>query len=298
MKFTLRQLTVFTVLAQTEHFGRAADILHLAQPTVSADIKALERALKVVLFHRSRAGTTLTPAGEKLLFHAQAIVSGAEELARVGQEISAERSQRIKLAATPSLVNRLVPNLLQEIANGSDGLQVEAMEVPTGQVGEAIESGMADVGIGHFVDPPAGCARETIGHNELWLLAEAGKLTPTEPADLTAMAGRKLMVWPREHNPEYYDVLLSTCQERGLDPQTQVGDLRIPGPYAFLLTSGQAFALVPEGYARETPASLSYARLSPRAHIPLHAIWRLPLAPSAAKLIAALRRSQHNLVVS
>lgn len=296
MRFTLRQLTVFAALARTAHFGNAADVLQLSQPTVSADIKALERALKVVLFHRSRAGATLTEAGQKLLPYAQATLENAEQLNQAGQVAAAERDHRIRLAATPSLVNRLVPSLLQELANGPGNLQVEAMEVPTGGVGAAIASGEADVGIGHFVAAPHGCSRATISYSELWLLAEAGKLTLETPSSLAPMKGRKVVIWPRDQNPEYYDVLMEACRQRDFTPVTQEGPLRIPGAYSYLLTSGKAFALVPGDYARDAPASLSCAPLSPPARLPLHAVWRLPLTPGVSELIETLRQVQRSLL--
>lgn len=81
MKYTLNQLRTFTVLAQTQHFGKAADILGVSQPTVSNDVRNLERALGVVLFERSRAGSRLTAAGKALLDQAELVLREAEKLA-------------------------------------------------------------------------------------------------------------------------------------------------------------------------------------------------------------------------
>lgn len=60
---TERQLECFLALAETRHFGRAAQALYLTQPAVSQQIRALETDLGVQLVERSRAGVTLTPAG-------------------------------------------------------------------------------------------------------------------------------------------------------------------------------------------------------------------------------------------
>lgn len=297
MRFTLRQLTVFAAVERTAHFGNAADLLQLSQPTVSADIKALERALKVTLFHRSRRGASLTTAGQKLLPYAQSLLESAEQLHRSALAVADERDHLIRLAATPSLVNRLVPRLLQELATVPGSLQVEVVEVPTGGVGTAIAAGDADVGIGHFVEVPHGCSGATIGYNELWLLAEAGKLDPESAASLSLMEGRSLMIWPRDHNPEYYDALMEACRERGFSPPTQESPPRIPGAYSYLLISGKSFALVPEDYARDAPTSLSCAPLSPPAQLPLQAIWRVPLADGVRELVATLRQVQRGLSV-
>ena len=63
----LRQLKYFIVVAQELHFGRAAQRLHLSQPALSKQIRALENNLDVLLLERTKHWVKLTPAGQKLL---------------------------------------------------------------------------------------------------------------------------------------------------------------------------------------------------------------------------------------
>ncbi|WP_305788910.1 LysR family transcriptional regulator [Symbioplanes lichenis] len=78
----LRRLRYFVTLAGTLNYGRAAEALHLAQPALSRAITALERELGVTLFDRSRSGTRLTAAGERLLREAPGLLRAAETLQR------------------------------------------------------------------------------------------------------------------------------------------------------------------------------------------------------------------------
>ena len=77
----LRQLRSFVAVAEELHFRRAADRLHLAQPSVSQQIRLLEAELGVRLFERNRRGAALTSAGEALLVEAREILSRVDRAA-------------------------------------------------------------------------------------------------------------------------------------------------------------------------------------------------------------------------
>ncbi|SDJ07493.1 LysR family transcriptional regulator [Nonomuraea jiangxiensis] len=82
MDVDLRKLRYFVAVAERLHFGRAAEALHIAQPVLSRQIRALEEELKVQLFARTRRATELTPAGEQLLADAVPLLASAEALRR------------------------------------------------------------------------------------------------------------------------------------------------------------------------------------------------------------------------
>ncbi|MEV7179255.1 LysR family transcriptional regulator [Kitasatospora sp. NPDC093679] len=75
-----RLLRGFVATAETLHFGRAAALLHLAQQALSRDVRALERQLGVVLFHRTTRSVQLTPAGEALLPQARRLLALHDEI--------------------------------------------------------------------------------------------------------------------------------------------------------------------------------------------------------------------------
>jgi len=76
----LYQLRSFVTVAALGHVTRAAERLHVSQPAVSAQLKALEDELGVTLFERTRGGVILTLAGERLLPHAEAVLAAAQSM--------------------------------------------------------------------------------------------------------------------------------------------------------------------------------------------------------------------------
>src|SRR5919201_7158914 len=99
----LHQLRYFLAVAGTRHFTRAAASVHVAQPSLSKQIRTLERELGSPLFSRARGNVTLTPAGETLLPLARRILADVETARREVQDLTGLRRGRVRLGATPSL---------------------------------------------------------------------------------------------------------------------------------------------------------------------------------------------------
>ena len=89
----IRQLWMFLTVAEEQHFGRAAKRLNMSQPPLTEQIKVLEQSLKLQLFHRSRRGTQLSPAGAAILPAVRQFATQVERLERVVREVAAGQSR-------------------------------------------------------------------------------------------------------------------------------------------------------------------------------------------------------------
>ena len=107
----LEQLQAFDEVARLGNFTRAAEQLHLAQPSLSRQITTLEQDLGAELFHRSRRGSTLTVAGEALLPLARRMLADAASVRRELGELAGLQRGRVRLGATPTLCVSLVPEV-------------------------------------------------------------------------------------------------------------------------------------------------------------------------------------------
>ncbi|GLY16298.1 hypothetical protein Kisp01_33130 [Kineosporia sp. NBRC 101677] len=110
----LRRLRYFLILAEELNYGRAAEVLHMAQPALSRAITALERDLGVTLFNRSKSGTRLTPAGELLRGEARQLLLAAEVVLQRRMRRAAREGQELTIAFMPGLIVTPVARQLEE----------------------------------------------------------------------------------------------------------------------------------------------------------------------------------------
>jgi DNA-binding transcriptional LysR family regulator len=91
------QLRAFATVAETGHLTRAAERLHVSQPALSGQIKALEQRLDVKLFERAPNGMLLTDAGRQLLPHALQALAAAEQVKRTATQLTGELAGTVRV---------------------------------------------------------------------------------------------------------------------------------------------------------------------------------------------------------
>jgi DNA-binding transcriptional LysR family regulator len=139
----LRKVRYFVAVAEELHFGRAAERLHIAQPVLSRQIRALEDELKVQLFVRSKRATELTSAGRQLLEDARPVLASAEAMRR--RAVEAARAQRsFTIAFMPGIT---VTPLVRELSAKHPELTVELLRTTWDDQVEVLHDGRADVSI-------------------------------------------------------------------------------------------------------------------------------------------------------
>lgn len=141
MDVDLRKLRYFVAVAEHLHFGRAADALHIAQPVLSRQIRALEGELKVTLFDRNRRSTSLTEAGEQLLADARPLLAGAEALRRRVAE-AADGKRTFTIGFMPGLI---VTSAVRILLARHPQLDVKVLRTSWDDQTDVIHDGRADV---------------------------------------------------------------------------------------------------------------------------------------------------------
>jgi DNA-binding transcriptional LysR family regulator len=119
----LRQVRYFLAVAESRHFGRAADQLHVVQPAVSQQVSRLERELGVRLFNRDTRNVSLTAAGTAFLGPARTILAAVEQAAEAARD--ARQAGRILRVGTGSGLGDLLGAVLEELGRTDPDLSIE-----------------------------------------------------------------------------------------------------------------------------------------------------------------------------
>ena len=175
----LYQLRSFAAVAELGHLTRAAERLHVSQPAVSAQIKALEDELDVVLFERGAAGMALTAAGRALLPEARRVIAAAQALRSHAVALHGELVGRVSMGsvADPGLTR--VADVLRHAVDRFPLLDIEVHQHISGAAFGKVRDGELDTSFyfGDAMDPAvAAMALRTIAFCIVVPAAWAGRL--------------------------------------------------------------------------------------------------------------------------
>lgn len=169
---SVRRLAVFKAVAETGKFSEAASVLGIAQPSVSAHVKALERQAGQPLFVRSPGrAPRLTPAGEAVYGYAIDVVRRSEETTTRLGALGAERSVAVTVAAQRSLAHGALAERLASFVHAHPQAKLVTRSETGERVMELLRTQDVDLGVFLALGPMKGFASEVIGKEELRLVA-------------------------------------------------------------------------------------------------------------------------------
>jgi LysR family hydrogen peroxide-inducible transcriptional activator len=111
----LRDLQYVIAVAETRHFGKAAERCFVSQPTLSGQIKKLEEGLGVVIFERTSRSVEITHIGEEILQHARLMMEQADAIEQVAQAHQDPLAGPLRIGAIPTLSPYLMPLILMPL---------------------------------------------------------------------------------------------------------------------------------------------------------------------------------------
>ena len=291
----LRRLRYFVAVAEELHFRRAADRLHLAQPALSQQIRKLEVEIGVDLFHRSRRGVALTPAGSVFLDEARRLLRHADEAARTARNARTGTAGRVRLG---HLADAIPPILLRAIAGFAarhPGVEIVPETVASRRGVEDVRSGRLDLAV---VGLPAPLDRLTVtpltSEGTVAAVPDRHLLSGRAAIAIEALDDVPLILLPRATNPSFYDSVLGSCRAAGVSPQLiDVSESQVEH-VLLLVASGIGLALLPASAAeRYNTVGVSFRPVTPSPVTELAVVSR---ADSLEIPIAAFLRVVNDLV--
>jgi DNA-binding transcriptional LysR family regulator len=284
----LHQLRYVVCVAEERRFTRAAARLHVAQPSVSSAVAALEHELGATLFHRARNEVILTGAGEAFLPWARQVLADCEAGAAAVRDLLGLERGRLALGATPSLTTNMLPPVLAAFHGTHPRLELTVHEAGSQDLVRRLEAGEIDLAVVILpVDRPW-VATSDLMEEELVLAVSAQH----------PLAGRRsIRVGELEQVPlvmfkDGYDLREATieaCRRAGFAPVMAMSGLEMDGALA-LAAAGVAGAVVPESVVA-TFGPLRAVRFrggTLRRRIGLASRKDRPLSPAAQAFVAAL----------
>jgi DNA-binding transcriptional LysR family regulator len=228
----LRQLEAFVAVATELHFGRAAERLHVAAPTLSELIRRLERELGTPLFTRSTRQVALTSAGAELLTRSKVILDEAAAAKAAVRRVAAGEVGAVRLGITPPAAPVLAPHLISLFAAEAPQVTVELQRMWLPNLLDAVVSGDIDVALTCGPVPePAGIATEVFCAEPLVVGLRPGhRLAARDTIALSELAYEVLGIAPEALFPAWALAQCQALDNAGIAPPTiELADTDLAG---------------------------------------------------------------------
>jgi LysR family hydrogen peroxide-inducible transcriptional activator len=289
----LKDLRYLVAVADTRHFGRAAERCFVSQPTLSAQLKKLEEYLGVRLIERQPNNVSLTAAGEQIVARARRILDASDEVVALARTHRDPLAGRLRVALLPTIGPYLLPRVSQVIRRALPRLELHLYEYQTAPMLEKLKAGELDLGILALPVELDGLeALELFAEPFTVALPERHRLAKRERLQVADLEGEPLLLLEEGHCLR--DQALEVCSRIGA---AESQDFRATSLETLrqMVATGAGITLLPDlatkgayGDARGVVV-LPFSKPAPVRHV--GAVWRKttarrPAIDAVCKLIA------------
>ncbi|WP_066737164.1 LysR family transcriptional regulator [Cupriavidus sp. D384] len=258
-----RQLRYFVAVAEALSFSEAARRLHVSQPPLSVQIKALEEELGSPLLERSRHHVALTPAGELFLDKARAALANLDQAREVVKQVASGEAGEIRVGFTASVpMQDMFPRAVHAFREAHRNARLELVHMSTGQQLQQLENGEIDIAFlrpsPQFRPPASIAVREVLADRLVAVVPVAHPLAagPHE-IDISALSGERFLLFPRGLGCGLFDHATTLCNRAGFAPNV-AQEAREATTIIGLVASGAGISVLPQIYARTGIPGVTY----------------------------------------
>lgn len=282
--FELRHLVYFREVARQLHYRKAAESLAVAQPALSRSIAQLEREMGVDLLNRTRRKVELTTAGRAFLERIEPLLRGLAAVPGDIQALAGGQAGHVRVAFTGLAMATVLPGILREFNRRYPGIRVELNESPTSAQLESLKTGEIACGFFHpDAAAPAGLSTKLLLQEKNGVLLPAEHpLAKSKKPRLRDLADTPFVMFPRAHNPGFYDRVLAAFHQAGVTPR--IADEVWPRANAIgLVRAGLGATFMAPSEAKQLPDEVAFRPLdgpAPESRLVLG--WRREAPPEPA----------------
>lgn len=274
----LRQLRCLVAVADTLHFGKAAQSLNMLPASLGRHIKLLEESLGTRLLVRTTRSVSLTEPGRNFVEAARDLIEQADRLEATFRDSRQDQASILRIGAIDSAAAGLIPQLLPHFRERHAEIDVELLEQKTIRLLPRLLSGRLDIAI---VRPPeVRDARLVYQHlfyeTAVVAVPESHPLAKRTKVSVEDMADAPLIVPERNSRPHSHDLTMKLFLEAGLTARVaQIAEEK--QTIVSLVSTGVGLAIVPRWASRLAVGGVSFVSLdlpdSARNRLEVSAVW-------------------------
>jgi LysR family cyn operon transcriptional activator len=269
----LRHLRYFLAVADASHFRRAAESLHVSQPTLSQQIQRLEKELETTLFDRIGKRVRLTVAGETLRHYARRVLLELDEAQVALLELDGLKRGKLYVGAVQTLNTYLIPPIIARFATSHPGVFLSVEELAAGQIEQAILHGRLNLGIS-FVPP----ATDEIGSEPLFeeelvlIVSDRHRLARRKFIKMKELDAEPLVLLPTVfYHRQLFD---ESAREVGARPRVAVEMNSIEGILGAIRRTGGATVLPALALTKKQAGLGAISLMEPTPRRTVGLLWR------------------------
>jgi DNA-binding transcriptional LysR family regulator len=253
----LRQIRSFLSIAETLHFRRTAELIHLSQPALSLQIRALEEEVGVRLFERNRRKTTLTAAGLAFRKDAAAAVLQLDQAIRRARQAASGKLGLLRIGFISTAGNEIVPNLVRRFRASNLEVEFSLRNILTTDQIQMLDAGSLDIG---FLRLPIGehPELEVIGvHREPFVLVvpASHQLAKRKRVRLRDVSGQDFVMYERTYAPGFHDLIFGMLGDAGIVPNICQTAGQMPTLIS-LVDAGMGISILPASAVKNSVAAV------------------------------------------
>jgi DNA-binding transcriptional LysR family regulator len=272
----LRHLRYFVAVAEQLHFRHAAEIVHVAQPALSQQIRQLEEEIGVTLFERSHHKVRLTPAGKAFYENAQIILKQADQAVAKARKVEFGDAGTIRIGFVSTAAIRVLPDAVRKLQKQVPSAEVELNELAAGEQIDGLYREQLDIGFVHAKLSKDVLKTLVVARDRLMVAVPGScKLAGRTRVDLKDLASWPAIMPAGHSSSGFYEQVRMAYQMAGVRPE-RVHYTRLLQTGLLLVAAGLGVSLVPESFQSIHVRGVVYKKLQ--------------VEPPLCELVAAWRR--------